>query len=438
MLRPKSNAFTQASCVALALGLTIASISAQNATELPQQKEKKKQEKIVAKEQEKTAQRANLEIRGNRAFDDKTLRSQLKEQIATIEQYGLTTARGDDAAFFLELYYKKHGYAKVQVSYALVGGNGLRLDIVEGPLVHLGRINFVGVGQLPEKKAFRICSPADPGTLFQNTVASAVCHRRCRGRRRSGAAFLRFGRIHRSARSRSRSTITSGLIWLMPGSSFTRDSNTFSATPFSSAQPFMAPRHCAARCLTCIGRPYTEARLADIPRRLQSYYKTRGYFAVKVDAVGEPTLALHGRVPVRVTIEPGPVYRFDGVTVSGTKQLHPSYLAKRFRKFRGQPYSPEVLDKRFRELMRTSLFNILQIKPTPIGGNLLRLDINVEEAKPQEFGFSIGYGSFDGAIVGASYANRDLFGYGRPITTAARVFAARLQGGLHFRGSVPF
>ena len=44
----------------------------------------------------------------------------------------------------------------------------------------------------------------------------------------------------------------------------------------------------------------------------------------------------------------------------------------------------------------------------------LRLDINVEEAKPQEFGFSIGYGTFDGAIVGASYANRDLFGYGRP------------------------
>jgi hypothetical protein len=57
MLRPKSNAFTQASCVALTLGLTIAPISAQNATELPQQKEKKKQEKIVAKEQEKTAQR---------------------------------------------------------------------------------------------------------------------------------------------------------------------------------------------------------------------------------------------------------------------------------------------------------------------------------------------------------------------------------------------
>jgi outer membrane protein assembly factor BamA len=69
-------------------------------------------------------------------------------------------------------------------------------------------------------------------------------------------------------------------------------------------------------------------------------------------------------------------------------------------------------------MMRTGLFNILQVKPTPVDGDLLRLDVNVEEAKPKEFGFSLGYGSFDGAIVGASYANRDPFGYGRPVTTS--------------------
>jgi len=123
-------------------------------------------------------------------------------------------------------------------------------------------------------------------------------------------------------------------------------------------------------------------------------------------------------VPVRITLDPGPVYYFDGVTVKGTRQLRPQYLVDRFKKLRGRPYSPETLDKKFREMMRTGLFNILQVRPTPVDGNLLRLDVNIEEAKPQEFGFSIGYGSFDGAILGASYANRDLFGYGRPITTS--------------------
>ena len=91
---------------ALAFSLTTAISIAQDAVKLPVQKQKAKEERAVAQDQEKVAQQANLEIRGNTAFDDKDLRSQLKEQIATIEQYGLTSARGDDAAFFLELFNK--------------------------------------------------------------------------------------------------------------------------------------------------------------------------------------------------------------------------------------------------------------------------------------------------------------------------------------------
>ncbi len=193
------------------------------------------------------------------------------------------------------------------------------------------------------------------------------------------------------------------------------------------------PEALRGQMLDLLRQPYTEARLADIPRRLQSYYKTRGYYAVKVDAVGDPTLAVQGRVPVRVTVDPGPVYYFDGITVQGTQKLRPSYLVNRFRKFEGQPYSPEPLDKRFRELMRTSLFNTLQINPTPVDGNRLRLDIKVEEAKSQEFGFSIGYGSFSGGIVGASYANRDLFGYGRPITTSVEYSQRGYKGDIVYQ-----
>jgi outer membrane protein insertion porin family len=68
--------------------------------------------------------------------------------------------------------------------------------------------------------------------------------------------------------------------------------------------------------------------------------------------------------------------------------------------------------------MRTGLFNILQINPKPIGGNLLRLEIAAEEAKPKEFGFSVGYGSYTGAILGVQFTDRNLFGYGRPLITS--------------------
>jgi outer membrane protein assembly factor BamA len=54
-----------------------------------------------------------------------------------------------------------------------------------------------------------------------------------------------------------------------------------------------------------------------------------------------------------------------------------------------------------------------------VGGNQLRLDITAEEAKSKELGFSLGYGTYVGAIVGATYRDRNLFGYGRPLTTSA-------------------
>jgi hypothetical protein len=128
---------------------------AQTAVNVPRPEEKDRAKKAVAKQQEKKAQRTSeIELHGQTAFDEKTLRSQLKEQIATIDEFGLTAARGDDAAFFLELFYRKHGYAKANVRYTIESGNRLRLDITEGPLVTLGLVNFVGNQNQPTEVIF--------------------------------------------------------------------------------------------------------------------------------------------------------------------------------------------------------------------------------------------------------------------------------------------
>src|SRR5204863_9932102 len=85
-------------------------------------------------------------------------------------------------------------------------------------------------------------------------------------------------------------------------------------------------------------------------------------------------------------------------------------------------------DERFRTLMKTGLFNLVQIKPVPVDGHLLRLDISAEEAKSKEFGLSIGYGSYEGGIFGVQYRDRDLFGYGRPLTTSIEVSQRAYKG----------
>lgn len=400
------------------LALSCGRVAAQEgALELPQQQRKDKQKRAVEKQQQKMAQRANIEFRGAQAFKEKELRSQLKEQISTIETYGLSAARADDVAFFLELFYRKHGYAKVDVHYSLEGGDRLRLDIEEGPLVTLGEIKFAGNARLATEK------------LFEYAVGPT---RERYSKMQSNLPFVSSD-IDEGVDLVHRYYVSEGYLDSVvdpPEYSYVRnDLVNVTITVHEGLQYFFGnvsfvgptiygPEILRGELTDLIKQPYTDARLADIPRRLQAYYKARGYYEVKVDATGNPVTAVQGRVPVQVTVVPGKLYYFDGVTVKGTQQLRSGYLVNRFRKLSGKHYSPDVLDAKFRELMRSGLFNVLQIKPTAVDGDKLRLDISVEEAKSQEFGFSLGYGSYDGFIVGVQYRNRNLFGYGRPITSS--------------------
>src|SRR4030095_4926378 len=152
------------------------------------------------------------------------------------------------------------------------------------------------------------------------------------------------------------------------------------------------------------------------------------YYDVKVVADGAPDEAVNGRVPVYIVVSPGAVYHFDGVTVTGLRRLHPGFVTKRFTRLEGKTYRPDFLAERFRTLMKTGQFNLLQIKPVPVDGHLLRLDISAEEAKSKEFGFLIGYGTFEGAIAGVQWRDRDLFGYGRPVTTSIEVSQRSYKG----------
>ncbi|MEP7078263.1 MAG: BamA/TamA family outer membrane protein [Chthoniobacterales bacterium] len=399
--------------------LFLRSAAGQTAVEVPRPEEKDRRDRAVARQQDKRAQHTNvIEFRGEKAFAEAELRSQLKEQITTLDEFGLTAARGDDIAFFLELFYRKHGYSKVDVHYTIESGDHLRLDIAEGPLVTLGQVLFVGNQHEPTDK------------LFEYAVGPT---RERYSKLQKSLPFVAAD-VEEGADLVHRLYISEGFLDAVvapPIYHFHDDNAQVDATiPITegkqyffgeigfSGETIYGPEALRGQMRDLLAQPYTEQRIADIPRRLQAYFKARGYYGVKVDATGDPRSTRNGRVPVHVSILPGPLYHFDGVTVNGLMRLRPSFIQKRFGKLHGETYSPDVLDEKFRDLMRTGLFNVLQIKPTPIGGNLLRLDVSAEEAKSKEFGFSLGYGSYAGAIVGVSFRDRDLFGYGRPLTTS--------------------
>ncbi len=399
----------------------------QSAVQAPRPEQRDQEKKAVERAQEQVAQSTNLQIRGAAAFNFDTLRSALKEQLATIHDFGLTAARADDAAFFLSVFYRKHGYAEVNVRYELPGGSRLVLDVNEGPQNQLAAINFSGNAHFAPDKLYQyVVGPTrERYSILQSTlpyVASDVD---------DGADLVR------------RYYISEGFLDVTvdkPIPRFGGSGRVEVTIPIHEGRQYFfgdirfvgqtiyGGEALRGQMLDLIAQPFTDRRSDDISRRLQAYFKARGYYAAKVTTTANPSAARAAHVPVTVTISPGAVYHFDGTSISGLQRLRPSYVRNRFRSLSGKTYSPDVLDEKFRELMRTGLFSVLQINPEPVGDNLLRLDIAAEEAKAKEFGFYVGYGSYEGPIVGASYGDRDLFGYGRPLLLSAEISGRGYKG----------
>src|SRR5947207_558460 len=136
----------------VALAFEVAALSA---VDVRRPEERQKAQQAVVKQQEKRAQRTSIiEFRGQQAFKETELRSALKEEITTIDDFGLSPARADDLAFFAEVFYRKHGYADVNVRYVIESESRLRLDITEGPRFILGSIVFDGNTREPTEKLF--------------------------------------------------------------------------------------------------------------------------------------------------------------------------------------------------------------------------------------------------------------------------------------------
>jgi outer membrane protein insertion porin family len=371
-----------------------------------------------------------IEFAGTSAFNHRQLREGIARQIQTIEEYGLDDANVYDAVFFLESFYRKHGYSQVEVTSSVLGPWRLRLTVDEGLLTRVGAITFIG------NKAY------DNATLTNYLL---------------GPTRERYPRIRQDTRLPFiESDIYSGvdLIRRLYGAEGYLDAQvdppefTLNAEKTSAAISlrikegirytfgdirFEGPtvfsrEELLTEILEETKNIYTEGRLAAAQRKLEDFYKKRGYFTVRIDASGDPGASVEGRVPAVFQIEPGPLYRFDGVTVSGTEGVKPSFIEKRLERLEGKVYNPDLIDERFRELIETGLFRNLRITPEAIEGDLVRLDVSVEEARPKELGLGLGYASFYGLIVNLSYTDRNFLRSGRPINFTAEWNQRGLSG----------
>jgi outer membrane protein insertion porin family len=370
----------------------------------------------------KPAAESKLQIRGAKTFKDEELRAVIGETIREIDEKGAVAARGDDAAYYLGAYYRKAGFPRVDTRYEVTGGKVI-VTIEEGPRTLLRSLSFAGNKSYPEANLYPYMIGAtaeelakSPDMFPYSDAEIAAGADRVRGFY-INEGFLDVTVEPSPASYSSDGTRADVILTIVEGTRY-----VFGDLTFTGDTPF-APKELAAAAREKADGPFSKSKAIAMQRNLESFYRSKGYFLATVELAADPKLARNGRVNVNLSVRPGALHRFDGVTVKNeTKpfgRLRDTFLPARFKHIKGDIYNPETLDETYRELLRTGLFTNLRLSPTALPDNTVRLDFLVEEAKAREVGFTLGFGTYDGFKVGLRLADRNLLGSGRPLTFAA-------------------
>lgn len=377
------------------------------------------------------AEQSRVRFAGARTYDNDELRAAIAEYVREIDEKGASPARADDAAYFVGSFYRKNGFAQVETDYSIRGGV-VTVRIKEGPRTLLQSLRFTGNRAFTEEELYPYMIGAtperfaeDPELFPYNASEIEAGADRVRGFYVSegyldvdvDAAPARFSRGGRAA---------SVVVSIKEG-----DLYTFGGIQFLGETVFEIPKLLIALRERPDG-PFSRTKVVNMQRNLESYFRAHGYFQAEVEVQAEPALASivsgrrlkrHRQVPITFTIEPGALFRFDGVTVRNESvppgRLRKDFLPKRFRHLTGEIYDPEKVDETYRELLQTGLFTNLRLTPVAQPDDTVRLDFVIEEAKAREVGFTLGFGTYDGLMVGLRLADRNLFNNGRPLTFSA-------------------
>ncbi len=355
---------------------------------------------------------------GESAFRPRQLREGIIRQIQTIEEYGLDAANAYDAVFFLESFYRKHGYSQATATSQIVGPWELHLNIEEGPRAFVGSVTIEGNHEFdaatlddyllgPIRERFpRIRRD----TLLPFVEADIYSGTDLVRRLYAAQGYLDAEVEAPEITLNEEGTSAAILLHIKEGTQFRFSDIRLEGETAFTRDELMKEIYEQTNGI------YTDGRLAAAQRGLEDFLQKHGYFLAVVTADADPTTAIDGKVPATFKIEAGAQFRFDGATVSGHSGVKPSFIQKRLRKLNGKIYNPALIDRSFRELIQTGLFRNLQINPEAIPGDQVRLDVSVEEAKPKEFGLGLGYASFFGGIISGSYRDLNFFGSGRPFS----------------------
>jgi translocation and assembly module TamA len=155
--------------------------------------------------------------------------------------------------------------------------------------------------------------------------------------------------------------------------------------------------------------------------------------------LGEQDIEVNHRThlaTLTLPISPGPVARFGTIHVSGKPPFSARHVGVIARFRPGDPFRRSKIDDLRRALIATTLVAGADIKLAPVeGGRVVDVNVALEPAPSHTIAGDIGYGTGQGALVEATWTDRNFFNPEGALTLRGILGTSEQLAGVEFRRS---
>jgi outer membrane protein assembly complex protein YaeT len=354
-------------------------------------------------------------FQGNEAMSAAELRRAAAAELEAFEREGRSRADIDDAAFQMQIAYRKAGYAFATVEYRLQRDGEhttVTFTVSEGPRVSIGSISFSGNEAFDRDALLPLFERGRPGLIgngaipfMQSDVETAVKEIRQRYTSRGyldvvvGPPRLDFS----DDRSRVDISVTirEGVQYLVHRIDVRGDVVPAAEEALDALRRDM------------IGQPYFNQQRLMLRTRVLEIYDNRGYPDAVV-AVDPHSLTEPGQMLLTAMIRSGPLVTIAEIHVRGNEKTRTAFILDRIRLKSGDLYNAAILKQSLRDLYKTGIVSRVDfdLVATDVPGRRV-LVLVVEEAPSKELYFEPGWGSYERVRLRLGFRERNLFGTGR-------------------------
>lgn len=359
-----------------------------------------------------TINRVNIE--GNRRLSDEDLLPLLQSQSRRV--YNPTTAEADAAT--LTEGYRQAGRIAATVTPRIIRRSNNRVDlvfeVVEGRVVEVERISFVGNRAYSDRRLRRVVESKQAG-LFRGLVQSDtfIADRIAFDRQLLRDFYLSRGYVDfqvlsvapELTRQRDAFFLT---FRIQEGQQFRFGSiTTVSDLPSIDPDEFQAVNRIKE------GSIYSPVRIENTITRMERLAIQKGLDFIRV----EPRITRNDAeltLDIEFQVVRGPRLFVERIDIEGNATTLDRVIRRQFRTVEGDPFNPREIRDAAERIRALNYFTTADVNTRQGSGpDQVIVDVDLEETTTGSLGFGVSYGSENGVGFNVSFSERNFLGRGQ-------------------------